>query len=84
MCLLGVALNLLRTRFRNSNDVTEMVLYAVVVAAMLQVIIRGYTPSNFYMMVFLVVPPLLIRRAGRGRTDSLGRASLRGSDRVRR
>lgn len=79
MCLLGLALNLVRSRYRTSSDVTEMVLYAVVVAAMFQLIIRGYTPSNFYMVVLLVAPPLLIGRSGKLRSDPMSRRSLRRS-----
>ncbi|MEE3458423.1 MAG: O-antigen polymerase [Candidatus Faecousia sp.] len=34
----------------------DYVYYAVIVATMLQLIIRGYTPSNFYLVVTLSVP----------------------------
>lgn len=79
MGLLGVALNYIRTRFRHSSDVLDIVLYAVLVTSMFQVVIRGYTPSNFPMVVFLALPVVMVKHLSRGRRNPYRRRSSGGS-----
>lgn len=42
-------------RFR-SRCVADLAYYAVILGSMLQLLIRGYTPSNFYLVVTLSIP----------------------------
>ena len=49
MCLLG-------------NDAHSYILYASVYPLLLQVLIRGYTPTNFYMIIAVVLPVLIMRK----------------------
>lgn len=65
MYVLGETLSLLHRRYRASSDIFDIVLYSVVVTAMFQVIIRGYTPSNFYMLLFMVAPVFFIQKIAR-------------------
>ena len=43
-------------RFKNVRNIHAIVLFATVYPLMLQVLIRGYTPSNFYMLFFVIIP----------------------------
>lgn len=65
MFLFGLGLNFVRSKYMTSNRIAEVVLYGVIVAASFQLIIRGYTPSNFYMVLVLAVPTFIIRGAKR-------------------
>ncbi|MCU1807116.1 oligosaccharide repeat unit polymerase [Cytobacillus firmus] len=40
---------------------TSIIMYSILLPAMMQLIIRGYTPSNFYLIVFLLSPILITR-----------------------
>jgi len=84
MGILGVALKTVRARFRYSSDVLDMVLYAVCVTAMFQVIIRGYTPSNFYMLLLLAVPVVVIQTSSRRRAVPAGVSRPRRYERAKR
>lgn len=46
-------------RFKNVRNIHAMVLFSTVYPLMLQILIRGYTPSNFYMVLFVILPILL-------------------------
>ena len=52
---LGLFCKLL-ARYKESKNIHAMVLFATVYPLMLQVLIRGFTPSNFYMLLFVIVP----------------------------
>jgi oligosaccharide repeat unit polymerase len=79
MGLFGVGLNYVRARLRASSDVLDLVLYAVLVTATFQVVIRGYTPSNFYMLMLLAVPVVVVKRLSRGQGTSHRRGSIVGN-----
>lgn len=61
MSLFGWLMGKLEKRCGGSKDSTLLAIYAVTVGNCLQIIIRGYTPSNFYLVLFSVVPVFLIR-----------------------
>ena len=83
MGLFGVALNYVRARLRASSDVLDLVLYAVLVTATFQVVIRGYTPSNFYMLMLLAVPVVVVKHLSRGEATSHRRGSIVGTRMLR-
>lgn len=62
MYLLGELLDFVRRRYRTSRDILDVVLYSIVVVGMFQVVIRGYTPSNFYMLALMIVPVSIVKR----------------------
>ena len=43
------------------NDIHSVVLYSSLYPLILQVLIRGYTPSNFYMLLFVILPVILTK-----------------------
>lgn len=43
-------------------DVFNLVIYSVLVSSILQLTIRGYMPSNFYLIVFLILPIIIIKK----------------------
>lgn len=45
----------LKYRVNSSKDI-DLVIYSVTVAMMLQLLIRGYTPGNFYLVLALYIP----------------------------
>ena len=65
MYALGEALSWLYRRYRFSNDFFDLVLYSVITTGMFQVVIRGYTPSNVYMLLLMILPISIIRRVCR-------------------
>ncbi|MDN5372922.1 MAG: hypothetical protein PWR19_1968 [Carnobacterium sp.] len=44
---------------RNENTV---IIYSVILPACMQLIIRGYTPSNFYLIFFLIAPVWIVNK----------------------
>jgi oligosaccharide repeat unit polymerase len=79
MGIFGVALNYIRTRLRHSSDVLDLVLYAVLVTSTFQVVIRGYTPSNFPMVLLLALPVVVVKYLSEGRRNPLRRRPSGGS-----
>ena len=55
--ILGRLKKLYQSPKRNENKV---IMYCVLIPATMQLIIRGYTPSNFYLIVFLLLPISII------------------------
>ena len=45
----------------NANDGLDLIMFSVLLGDNLQLLIRGYTPSNFWYVVFTVLPLYLIR-----------------------
>lgn len=45
--------------YKRRNGIHSIVLFATLYPLVLQVLIRGYTPSNFYMILFVVIPIIL-------------------------
>ncbi len=46
--------------FAPNNNIKYIILYSVIMPTFLQLIIRGYTPSNFYLVIFLLMPYKII------------------------
>lgn len=42
-------------------DIHSIVMYSAIYPLILQVLIRGYTPSNFYLVLFVIVPIIFTR-----------------------
>lgn len=64
MAIYGLLARGLRDRYMvPENGRFCIVLFAVLLGANLQVIIRGYTPSNFWYVVFCVLPVLIVKCA---------------------
>lgn len=79
MSLFGFWMGSLKARRFYSCDPTDLIIYSVTAGNALQIIIRGYTPSNFYLVVFSVLPVLIIRFFGSWET--LGKRSDGGKER---
>lgn len=47
--------------FIRSSNINYIILYSVIMPTFLQLVIRGYMPSNFYLVAFLLVPFYSIR-----------------------
>ena len=57
MGILGMWLARNAVRYRvNAQKIPDLVIYSVTVALLFQVIIRGYTPGNFYLILALYIP----------------------------
>ena len=56
--LAGKMLNWLRLKMYEQS-IGAKVLYASVMPLIFQIMIRGYTPSNFYMILFVVLPVII-------------------------
>lgn len=63
MGLFGLWMGYLRQKLMYSNNPIDLIMYVSIVANCLQIIIRGYTPSNFWLVVFSALPVLLFRFA---------------------
>lgn len=59
--LAGKMLNWLRLKMYEQS-IGAKVLYASVMPLIFQIMIRGYTPSNFYMILFVVLPIIISER----------------------
>ncbi|MFZ7942502.1 O-antigen polymerase [Neobacillus sp. 19] len=46
---------------KDTPNIHDLILYSVLFPSILQLIIRGYLPSNFYLILFLVIPGLFIK-----------------------
>lgn len=62
MAIYGIWARKLKNRYLFSKDGVDIILYAVLLGSNLQLIIRGYTPSNFWYLVFSVIPVLIIKK----------------------
>ncbi len=61
MGLLAVLMKYMSARKGHSDDPLDWIVYAAVSSCGLQLIIRGYMPSNFWLVVFSVLPVILVR-----------------------
>ena len=43
-------------RFKESKNIHSLILFSTVYPLLLQIMIRGYTPSNVYMLLFVMIP----------------------------
>lgn len=63
MLLFGMLLGWSKKLYQGpGRDSHSLIAYAVILPATLQLVIRGYTPSNFYLMAFLLLPVYLLKR----------------------
>lgn len=44
------------------KDIHSLVLYSAICPLLFQIMIRGYTPSNFYMIVFSILPIIILKK----------------------
>lgn len=57
MGIIGAWLAKISNRYRrNAQTELDLVIYCIAVPLMLQLLIRGYTPSNFYLVLALFIP----------------------------
>ena len=61
MGLFAVLMKYMSARKGHSDDPLDWIMYAAVASCSLQLIIRGYMPSNFWLVVFSVLPVILVR-----------------------
>jgi len=52
----GYLLKRMWVRYRNDDTVSGLISYALIFSSLLQFVIRGYTPTNFWMIISLMVP----------------------------
>lgn len=56
MAILGSWLKKLRDKYMHSQNPLDIIYYAVMLGCCLQLIIRGYFPSNFWYLLFAILP----------------------------
>ena len=61
MCIYGWWMKRCVTLLGKSPEPVDHMAYAVLISVNLQLIIRGYTPSNFWLVIFSVVPLLILK-----------------------
>ena len=63
MWIFGVFMKKMRKKYLiNNTDVFGLMIYSIIIPTTFQLIIRGYTPSNFYLVVFLVLPIVFTKK----------------------
>ena len=61
MALYGLWMRSVKARFLdNPRRKTDVIMFGVLLGANLQILIRGYTPSNFWYVVFSIIPVYLV------------------------
>ena len=61
MAVYGFWMRRVKERYMGSTNHLELVTFSVLVASNLQLLIRGYTPSNFWYLVFSLLPVLMAK-----------------------
>jgi oligosaccharide repeat unit polymerase len=61
MCIYGIYARRVKKCYFHSENALDIILYSVLLGANLQLIIRGYTPSNFWYLVFSILPVVIIK-----------------------
>ena len=61
MSLFALLMKYISAKKGHSEDPLDWITYAAVASCSLQLIIRGYMPSNFWLVVFSVLPVTLVR-----------------------
>lgn len=64
MGIYGLWMKYVRDRFMQSRSGLDGITFSVLLGANLQLVIRGYTPSNFWYVVFAILPIWIIRKTG--------------------
>ena len=62
MAIYGIWARQLKNKYIDSKNGLDIIYYAVLLGGNLQLLIRGYTPSNFWYLFFSVLPVWIIRR----------------------
>lgn len=63
MWLFGYIMRKIKQKYLLSRtDKFGIIKYSIIVPTTLQLIIRGYTPSNFYLIIFLILPIIIIKK----------------------
>ena len=60
MFIFGVLCANLKVILKKADDIEELIIYSVTFLALVQIIGRGYIPSNFYLLIFLNLPMFLL------------------------
>lgn len=62
MAIFGMWSRRLKNKYKNSNNKLDIIYFAVLLGCCLQLMIRGYFPSNFWYLVFAVLPIWIIKK----------------------
>lgn len=63
MALFGAWLKRIENRYRfRSTSLVDYMIYSTILGIVLQFVIRGYTPSNFWMLIFAMIPYWVVKR----------------------
>ena len=54
-----------RFYYYSNNRIENIVLYSIMMPTFMQLVIRGYTPTNFYLVIFLLWPFIIIKNIGK-------------------
>lgn len=60
MFIFGVLCSNLKVILKKADDIEDLIIYSVTFLALVQIIGRGYIPSNFYLLIFLNLPMFLL------------------------
>ena len=61
MSLFGKLCRWLKSLYIRRKDIHDLIFYAICFPFLMQVVIRGYTPMNFWPLVFMTVPIIVIK-----------------------
>lgn len=63
MWFFGYCMRLIRMKYiLNDTDDFGLIIYSIIIPTTFQLLIRGYTPSNFYLLIFLIIPVIIIKK----------------------
>lgn len=66
MAIFAIYLKNIQRKYRyNANTCIDLMKYSTIIGTILQFVIRGYTPSNFWMLVFCVLPYYFLNKLNR-------------------
>lgn len=67
MFVFGILCAKLKRMLEKANNLESMIIYSVTFLSLVQIIGRGYIPSNFYLLIFLNLPMFLLNLNGHSR-----------------
>ena len=73
MGLYGMWMRRVKNKFMYSKNPLDVIKYSILLGVNLQLIIRGYTPSNFWYVFFAILPIWIIRHFGIKREKIYGK-----------
>jgi oligosaccharide repeat unit polymerase len=59
MFILGIFLKFIKNLITHKENINSLVLYSILYSSLIQIIFRGYTPSNFWMIFFFFLIVLI-------------------------